>query len=469
MLSIEDNELMTRVGPGTPMGTLMRLYWMPAVLSAEVVKDGVPHRTRLLGEDLLVFRVSSGNVGVISPSCPHRGASLYFGRNEEEGLRCVYHGWKFDINGECVEMPSEPPESNFSSKVQLPHYIASERNGVIWIYMGPDQDNPPELPQLEWNMVPESQVYLSKRVAQNNFMQTIEGEIDSSHSGFLHRQFDKPYRGSSSGMPSMNANDVGTLVGDPKAQISLPNSQQGMVYKMRDKHPRFETLDTDYGVLIGARRNAEEDSFYWRITNFYMPFHTMIPPYGENPVLSGHSYMPMDDHHVLALCFTYNPKEPLTEGQLDYLNFGPRPGQQGLHPTVDAFLPALTKPEGAWWPKHNIENDFNIDWEAQKTDRFSGLPGTWPQDSGMQETMGFIYDRSREHLGISDTAIIRTRKRLIQAAKNLRDYGITPYSVDDSGVYYTRSAAVVLPRAIDWVEGSLSSRVASPGVNHAAV
>ena len=115
MLSIEDNELMTRVGPGTPMGTLMRLYWMPAVLSAEVVKDGVPHRTRLLGEDLLVFRVSSGNVGVISPSCPHRGASLYFGRNEEEGLRCVYHGWKFDINGECVEMPSEPPESNFSS------------------------------------------------------------------------------------------------------------------------------------------------------------------------------------------------------------------------------------------------------------------------------------------------------------------------------------------------------------------
>ena len=180
MLSSEDNRLLTQVGPGTLMGSLFRRYWIPAVLSSEVTADGVPHRTRLLGEDLLVLRVTSGDVAVIIPACPHRGASLYFGRNEENGLRCAYHGWKFDVNGACVDMPSEPPESNFRDKVELKHYASKERNGVIWIYMGPAQDTPPELPALEWNLVPENQTYLSKRVAQNNLMQSMEGEIPVS-------------------------------------------------------------------------------------------------------------------------------------------------------------------------------------------------------------------------------------------------------------------------------------------------
>jgi phenylpropionate dioxygenase-like ring-hydroxylating dioxygenase large terminal subunit len=456
MLSTADNELMTQVGAGTVMGELLRRYWIPAVLSSEVVKDGVPHRTRLLGEDLLVFRVTSGDVGVVIPNCPHRGASLYFGRNEEEGLRCAYHGWKFDIAGRCIDMPSEPPESNFGTKVELKHYAARERNGVVWIYMGPGQEDPPELPQLEWNLVPESQVYLSKRVAQNNFMQTIEGEIDSSHSGFLHSRFDDPFGGSSANLAN-------------RVALARGNDQQGMVYKMLDKHPRFQTLDTDYGVLIGARRNAEEDSYYWRITQFYLPFHTMIPPYGANPLLSGHAYIPMDDYHTLAVCYTYHPTEPLNERQLDYLRNGPQPGQQGLHPTVDAFLPQLARAEGAWWPKHNVDNDFGVDWDAQRTTRFSGLPGTWPQDSGMQETMGRIYDRTQEHLGVSDTAIIRTRRRLIHSAKHLHDLGIEPSSATDSDCYHTRSAAIVLPRSEEWVEGSGRFREATQGVNHAAV
>jgi len=345
-------------------------------------------------------------------------------------------------------MPSEPPESNFRGKVELKHYSVKERNGLIWIYMGPTQDSPPDLPDLEWNLVPENQCYLSKRVAQNNMMQAMEGEIDSSHSGFLHSRLDEPFAGS---------------------ERAGGQKQQGMVYKMLDKHPRFQVLDTDYGLLIGARRNAEPDTFYWRITQYLFPFHTIIPPYGDNPHFSGHAWVPIDDHHTMALCFTYHPTEALSDRMLESLKYGQRPGLQGLHPTVDAFLPPSARPEGAWWPKDKIDNDFNIDWEAQKTLVFSGLPGTWPQDSGMQETMGVIYDRTQEHLGVSDTAINRTRRRLLQAANDLDDLGVEPSSSYDSDCYHIRSAAVVLPRSEDWVEGSARYREAKEGVNLAAV
>lgn len=444
MLSITDNETLTRIGPGTVMGEFMRRYWIPAVFSCEVEPDGVPHRTRLLGEDLIVVRLTSGKTAAMTPACPHRGASLYFGRNEEEGVRCAYHGWKFNADGSCADMPSEPPESNFKGKVTLDTYRTAERNGVIWVYMGPQQAAPPPLPDLEWNLVPEDRCYLTKRIAQNNYFQTVEGEIDSSHSGFLHSSFEDPFRLSS-------------------------KQEQGMVYKMRDRHPRFEVLDTDYGVLIGARRNAEADSYYWRITQFMLPFHTIIPPYGDDPLISGHAYVPMDDHHVIALCFTYNPVRPLTESELHFLRYA-RDGQQGLHPTVHGFLPPIpNRPESAWWPKHHIDNDFNVDWDRQKAVQFSGLPGTWPQDSGMQETMGRIANRTTEHLGISDTAIIRARRSLIRAAKLLHEQGIEPASAADPSVYRIRSAAVVLPRDADWVADSAEYREAKAGVHYAAV
>ena len=445
MLSAADNELLTRVGPGTPMGDLMRRYWIPAVFSNEVEKDGVPHRTRLLGEDLLVVRFTSGATAAMSPTCPHRSASLFFGRNEEEGLRCGYHGWKFDASGSCVDMPSEPPESNFREKVTHRAYRTFERNGLIWIYMGPQQAAPPAPPDLEWNLVPETHCYMTKRIAQNNFFQTLEGEIDSSHSSFLHASFADPFR-------------------------LTTKQEQGMIYKMQDRHPRFQTKETDYGVLIGARRNAEVDSYYWRITQYLFPFHAIIPPYGADPLFSGHAFVPMDDHHVTALCFTYNPVRPLTEKELEILYHARNDGQQGLHPTVDGFLPPLAnRPEGAWWPKHHVDNDFNVDWRLQRDVQFSGLPGTWVQDSGMQETMGRVANRTIEHLGVSDTGIIRTRRALIKAAKLLRDYGIELESVWNPSVYSVRSAAVVLPRDVDWVEGSAEFREAKESVNFAAV
>src|SRR5256885_4134592 len=148
MLSREDNELLCRVGRDTPTGNLLRQYWIPALMSSELPeRDGAPVRVRLLGENLIAFRTTSGKIGLIQNACPHRGASLFFGRNEESGLRCVYHGWKFDVEGACVDMPSEPAESNFRNKVRAQAYPGREWGGCIWVYMGPPELSP-ELPEL---------------------------------------------------------------------------------------------------------------------------------------------------------------------------------------------------------------------------------------------------------------------------------------------------------------------------------
>src|SRR5712671_5582604 len=184
MLKQEDNELITRCGPGTPMGSLMREYWVPAMLSSELPHpDSDPVRVLLLNEQLIAFRDSNGKVGLLANNCPHRGASLFFGRNEEAGMRCVYHGWKFAVDGTCIDMPNEPAESDFRTRVRATAYPCRERGGIIWTYMGPPAQQP-ELPDLEWALVPEDQRYLSKRLQETNYAQAMEGGIDSSHVSF---------------------------------------------------------------------------------------------------------------------------------------------------------------------------------------------------------------------------------------------------------------------------------------------
>src|SRR5687767_1196057 len=181
MLSVQDNELMCRVGPGTPMGDLMRQYWIPALISSELpVNDGPPLRLRLLGEDMIAFRTTSGDVGVIQNACPHRGASMFFGRNEEDGLRCVYHGWKFDVSGACVDMPNEPAESRFKERILQPAYPVVEAGGVIWCYMGPREHQPPP-PDFEWTRAPANYRHVSRTLEFCNYLQTIEGGIDTVH------------------------------------------------------------------------------------------------------------------------------------------------------------------------------------------------------------------------------------------------------------------------------------------------
>ena len=189
MLSAEDNELLTRIGPGTAMGALLRHYWIPVVQSAELPPGGRVKRVALLGERLIAHRTPEGRPGLVAEVCPHRGASLYFGRNEDGGMRCPYHGWKFGLDGQCVDMPSEPAESGFAAKVRTAAYPCAEAGGVIWAYMGPTSQ-PPPLPELEWTLLPERHLFISKRVQDCNWFQALEGGIDSSHISFLHAPID---------------------------------------------------------------------------------------------------------------------------------------------------------------------------------------------------------------------------------------------------------------------------------------
>src|SRR4051812_3383574 len=194
MLSREDNELLTRIGPGTPMGEVMRRYWQPAVISFEIAeRDGSPVRVRLLGEDLIAFRDTQGRVGVLGANCPHRGAPLYFGRNEDAGLRCIYHGWKFDVEGRCVEMPNAPADRDTRDNVRAKSYPCHEGNGIIWIYMGP-QAKPPAPPDLGWTEVPASHKLVTKQMLECNYAQALEGDLDPSHVSFLHAPLDTKAR-----------------------------------------------------------------------------------------------------------------------------------------------------------------------------------------------------------------------------------------------------------------------------------
>jgi phthalate 4,5-dioxygenase oxygenase subunit len=418
MLSRQDNELLTRTGAGTPMGDLMRRYWIPALLAWELPHpDSDPLRIRLLGEDLVAFRDSNGQVGALANNCPHRGASLFFGRNEEAGIRCVYHGWKFDVSGACVDMPNEPAESDFRSKVRATAYPCVERGGIIWVYMGPPAFRP-QLPDLEWALVDAEQRYLSKRIQETNYAQAMEGGIDSSHVSFLHKDG----------------------AGQQNGDVSLAGR-----YLNSDGAPKFEVVDTPYGFVIGARRNAEADSHYWRITQWLFPFFQMIPPFGDAPV-SGHAWVPIDDEHCYTFSMTWHPQRALTESERAWVVDG-----HGVH--------ALKTP-GTFRPIRNRSNDYLIDREAQRTGRsYTGISGISEQDTAVQESMGSIYDRTSEHLGTSDAAIIQMRRRLLRAANELAK-GIEPPALEPE-VFRVRSVSLVLPRNVaSWPEAAREAMTA---------
>lgn len=435
----EDNELLTRVGPGTPMGDLFRRYWLPA-LTADDLPDagGDPMRLRLLGEDLIAFRDSDGKVGIVSEWCPHRTASLFYARNEEEpGLRCVYHGWKFDRTGKCLETPNEPPESNLRSRIAITAYPCEERNNIVWVYMGPEAA-PPPLPEIEWSTVPPEQAHITKRVQECNWAQALEGVLDSSHGSFLHAVFD-----TSVYLNSMHA--------------------RGWTYLLGDRHPRFEVEDTDCGVLMAARRDAEADTYYWRITQFMMPAHAVIPPYGPNPVFNVQTMVPMDDENSVCWAITYHPHRALTEKD----RWAPSKAYEllggGLHVRPEHMAPRTPEAGGAWRVAANKHNNYRFDSHAQRTQRFSGLPGVALQDAAIQESMRPIADRTLEHLGMADAGIVRFRRRCLQAALALREAGTPPPGVQDPGSYRKRSASVVLKRDVPWVEGAHDWLVIEPG------
>ena len=429
MLSTNDNELMCRVGPGTPVGEMMRLHWIPAVMSSELPNpDSDPVRVRLLSEDLIAFRDTNGDVGLIDNYCPHRRASLFFGRNEECGIRCVYHGWKFDVNGDCVDMPSEPAESNFKDKVKIKAYPCRERGGIVWTYMGPRTELPP-LPNIEPNMLPdtvEQSVWTAMRDC--NWVQALEGDIDTSHLGFLH-------------------------LGSVTPEKLTPGSYD--YYTVKDRAPLgYDVVDTDYGTSYGAWRPAAEDTIYWRVAHFLLPFYTMIPTSVLGWQILVRAWVPIDDEHTMF--WNICGPNPFARG----IGTGGSGGQVAGASLLPEFLPEVSGFLGRWRLAANAENDYRIDREAQKSNKiYTGISGIHLQDQSVTEQMGAIADRTKEHLGSSDSMVIKTRRRIISAAINLQE-GIEPKTVDNPELYEERSGGTILPKGKGWFEATRDLRKA---------
>lgn len=417
MFNEQDNEDLTRVGPGTVMGEYLRRHWMPFLIAEEVAqRDGPPMRTRLLGEDLIVFRDTNGKLGLLDRYCPHRRVDLFFGRNEECGLRCVYHGWKFDTEGNVMDMPAEPPNSPMIDEVKIKSYPIMEWGGVIWAYMGPKEHMPPKPPELEWGLVPAANRHVGKRLQENNFAQGVEGGIDSSHVGILHSLLDpsrpnEPFR--------MRQRAI-----DPRVS-----------YLAKDTAPKFFVRNTPYGLRIGARRNASETEYYWRITQFLAPFYTMIARRDDATPIAGHAWTPIDDHNTWTFTFHWHPSQPIGD------DYDPQSVNVPVHQ------------DGSFRPINNGRNNYGINRDVQRLHSSSGIEGIGLQDSAIQETMGPIVDRSKEILASGDAAIVAYRKLMLQQARHLKATGELTLPMQPD-LYRVRSAGIVLPRGVDFEEGA---------------
>ncbi|MGQ0653505.1 MAG: Rieske 2Fe-2S domain-containing protein [Betaproteobacteria bacterium] len=389
MLSREDNELLSRVGPGTAMGKLMRRYWTPALLSSEIEeRDGAPVRVRLLGERLVAFRDSAGRVGLLEEYCAHRLASLFLGRNELGGIRCVYHGWKYDVTGRCVEMPTEHADSPYKSKIRLQAYPTVELGGVVWAYLG--GGTPPALPKFEWTQLRPEQRIVSRTWQECNWLQALEGGIDSMHASMLH-----------------------TVVSEETKRAGLRGLWTKPVV-LRD-----EVVLTSYGHAYGSVRPFDEHKVWAKLYHYVMPFHTFFPfelggdGQRRQQIINGHIFVPMDDENTM----TYNwigkyGDEPFSEREKADMEWSRGRGRGEIGPDHRKA--------------RNVSVDWLIDRKAQKAETFSGIDGINTQDHAIQESMGPIVDRTREHLGTTDAAIMATRRLLLKVIKRWQPDEVPP-------------------------------------------
>jgi phenylpropionate dioxygenase-like ring-hydroxylating dioxygenase large terminal subunit len=405
MLRKEQNDLLTQTGPGTPMGRLFRSSWTPVLLEEELpANDCPPVRVQVLSEKLIAFRDSEGRYGLVDEFCPHRGVSLWFGRNEQSGLRCPYHGWKFDVAGQCLDIPSEPEGSRVTSRMRIKSYPLVPRGGVLWAYMGPPERRP-ALPEWEFALVRHEQRFVSKRIQECNWLQAMEGGIDSSHVSYLHG---------------------GNINSDP-----LFKGAKGNQYNLGDRRPVFEVVESAGGLYIGARRNAEDGQYYWRITQYVLPSFTMIAPRGNHTV-HGHFWIPIDDHTCMAWSYDYHPVRDITVAERQAMLDG-----KGVH---CKYIP------GTFRPLANRDNDYLMDRDAQRRGTtYSGVDGIAIQDASLQESMGSIIDRTKENLVSTDKGIVLARQRLMRAATELVEQGTVPPGVDVTH-QRVRSASLILPR-----------------------
>ena len=397
MLSREENELLCRIGPETPMGKTMRRYWIPALLSTEVVAGGDPKRVRLLGEDLVAFRDAEGTVGLLDQNCPHRGASLALARAEGCGLRCLYHGWLIAADGAVLETPPEPEELGFKEKVRAASYPVREAGGMVWAYMGPRGTEPP-LTEFEFTTLPLDHVQIMKVQAECNYAQVIEGVIDSAHSNYLHSDSIKP----------------------AKNETSVYNEAMVVDRPSNDGKPRIELKNTNYGFRYAAIRTPTVDPEtrkYVRVTLWMAPFYGMFPaPKGWGNM---QAMVPIDDTHTMFYYFKYRYDAPITaEERVQHeIWSGFRMGVDVIDATDFRHV-------------QKRENNWMQDRERmQRGETWTGIRGVNMEDIAVEESMGAIFDRSKEHLGTSDIAVIRMRRLLIDAARALDERGEPPIGV----------------------------------------
>ncbi len=416
MLSEQDNELLTRSGSSTPMGRLLRRFWMPVLLSAELPQpDCPPKKVKVLGEDLLAFRDTKGRIGLVDPVCPHRGASLYYGRNEECGLRCVFHGLKFDVEGNCVDIPIAPKGTN-EDRMRIKAYPTREFGEIIWAYMGP-AERMRELPLMEFGSVPSSHRYVSKKWQDCNWAQCLEGAIDTAHFSFLHMVI---------------AEDEGKAFELLQhAAIGAQSARNDRIRWVRDDPmPRLEVNHTDVGLTIAGARQADADSLYWRIAQFLMPNHALVPSAFPGENYHGQTWVPVTDGSCWIYTYTWNPDRPLTEEERAMCKRG-----HTVHAEVDEnYVPLRT-----------LANNYRIDRHEQKHSSFTGIHGVSEQDAAVQDSQGAIVDRTREHLFATDLGLVKFRQLMLRSAQELEE-GVEPVALKFAERYAMRSGGWVAHR-----------------------
>ncbi|KAE8753636.1 Rieske 2Fe-2S domain-containing protein [Paraburkholderia madseniana] len=413
MLTHEENELLCRVEGDAPMGQLMRRHWTPVCLSEEISEpDGAPVKARVFGEDLVVFRDTDGNVGVMDEYCPHRRVSLVYGRNEDCGLRCLYHGWKMDVKGNVIEMVSEPSCSDMTRKVKHKAYETNEWGGFVWAYMGP-QDAIPEFVPPAWAPTEDTRVSIAKAILPCNWAQILEGAIDSAHSSSLHSSDFVPAR-----------------VGGAEA------TSKNWLRPSTDKAPRLQVHRTSYGFRYAALRRPIQNAAthdYVRSTVFVAPATALIPP--NNLYNVANINVPCDDTSTAFyfMAWGHPDKTPETETWRKFL------GQQvGID--LDEF----------YRPLRNHDNRFWQDREAMKAGNFTGIKGFPNQDIAMWLTMGPIADRTEERLGASDVAVVEFRRRMLDALKEFQS-GETAIGAGENAIPRSVcSFQAMVPKDADW-------------------
>ena len=415
MMTPEENDLLCRVERDAPMGQIMRRHWIAACLSEEVAEpDGAPVKVRLLGEDLVVFRDSKGRVGVLDEYCSHRRASLLFARNEDCGLRCLYHGWKFDVNGTIVEMASEPDNSLIFDRVKHKSYPTREAGGFVWTYMGPPEDMR-EFEPPAFAPAPDVRVSATKVRVRCNWAQILEGQIDSAHSSHLH-----------------SSDMVPAQVDGAKA------TEANWLRPSTDKAPRFQIERTSYGFRYAAIRRPiknEETHDYIRTTVYIAPFTALIPPNNVHNVAT--LLTPEDDTNTIVYFIAWNGPD--------------KPG-------IDADT-WRTVNVGQW----DVDGDRNFDGirnranlyqqdrAAMKAGNFTGISGIPNQDIVMWESMGPIGDRSKEKVGASDVAVVAFRRLMVEAARAMRDGGPAIGTTEPRIAHATISSYEgVVPKTTNW-------------------